>query len=96
MEGRYWDNLSFKRPTLTRAVSIQKGQNGGEEAFKSLSALGNGLNLHNATNDCVAQVVYPQDYVHDQHRMNLLVPSTDRFCSYGYVLGESSSLSRQL
>lgn len=38
-------------------IRFQKGQTGGEEAFKSLGALGNGLNLHNATNDCVAQLL---------------------------------------
>ncbi|KAK3338872.1 hypothetical protein B0H65DRAFT_511192 [Neurospora tetraspora] len=38
-------------------IRFQKGQAKGEEAFKSLGALGDGLNLHNATNDCVAQLL---------------------------------------
>lgn len=38
-------------------IRFNKGQTGGEEAFKSLGALGDGFNLHNATNDCVAQLL---------------------------------------
>lgn len=38
-------------------IRFNKRQTGGEEAFNSLGALGHGVLAHNATNDCVAQLL---------------------------------------
>ncbi|EGO58679.1 hypothetical protein NEUTE1DRAFT_38714 [Neurospora tetrasperma FGSC 2508] len=38
-------------------IRFHKPQTKGEEVFSSLGALGEGFNLHNATNDCVAQLL---------------------------------------